>query len=265
MPFADVTDGQLYYEVHGDGPPLVLVTGLGGVADFWRPHLAALAGTHKVIIYDHRGTGQSTKSPPPYTVDAMADDVIALMDALDIGSAHIFGHSTGGAIGQILGARHPQRVLSLLLAATWGHRDPFFRRCFDARLPVLHALGAKPYVELTSLLLYPPSWISEHYDEMLIIEERNAAALKHVDILESRIQAICDFEIADELGQIVAPTLIVCARDDMTTAAFFSEKLHKLILKSSLRTLDWGGHFFPLTAQPLFGAIMRDWLDQHRG
>jgi aminoacrylate hydrolase len=260
MPFAEVTDGQLYYEIHGDGPPLVLITGLGGVADFWRPHLAALARTNKVIIYDHRGTGQSTKSPPPYTVDAMADDVIALMDVLNIDAAHIFGHSTGGAIGQILGARFPQRVLSLLLAATWGHRDPFFKRCFDARLPVLHALGPKPYVELTSLLLFPPSWISEHYDEMLAIEARNAAALLHVDILESRIHAICNFEIADELHKITAPTLIVCARDDMTTAAFFSDKLHKLIAGSELRTLDWGGHFFPHTAQPLFARIMREWL-----
>ncbi|MFA6264315.1 MAG: alpha/beta fold hydrolase [Pseudolabrys sp.] len=260
MPFAELHDAKIYYESHGTGEPVILATGLGGIAAFWRPHIEALAKHFRVIAYDHRGTGQSTKSPPPYSVDDMAADVLGLMSYLGIDRAHFVGHSTGGAIGQILGARHGYRFKSLLLAATWGRRDPFFKRCFDARLPVLHALGPKPYVELTSLLLYPPKWISENYETLLGLEAANAAAMNHIDILEARIKAICDFDMSAEHGNIKLPTMIVSARDDMTTASFFAEELHRAIKGSTLTMLDWGGHFFPVTAQPAFAAILADWL-----
>lgn len=260
MPFADAVDAKIYFESHGEGEPVILATGLGGMASFWQPHIAALAKTFRVIVYDHRGTGQSTKSPPPYSVDAMADDVLSLMSFLKIDRAHFVGHSTGGAIGQVLGARHGERIKSLLLAGTWGRRDPFFKRCFDARLPVLHALGPKAYVELTSLLLYPPKWISENYDALLGLEAANAAGMKHIDILEARIKAICDFDMSREHASIKAPTLIVSAKDDMTTAAFFAEELHAAIAGSKLVMLDSGGHFFPVTEQAAFAAILKDWL-----
>lgn len=260
MPFANVNDAQLYYETHGEGEPVVFATGLGGMASFWQPHIGAVAENFRAVVYDHRGTGQSTKSPPPYSVDAMADDVLALMDRLQIDRAHFVGHSTGGAIGQVLGARHGDRIKSLLLAGTWGRRDPFFRRCFDARLPVLHALGPKAYVELTSLLLYPPQWISQNYEELLRLEAVNAAGMQHIDILEARIKAICDFDMSGEHANIKAPTLIVSAKDDMTTASFFAEELHAAIPGSKLHMLERGGHFFPLTARDEFLGILNGWL-----
>ncbi|WP_170149599.1 alpha/beta fold hydrolase [Rhodoplanes roseus] len=260
MPFADIGTGRLYYETHGDGEPLVLVTGLGGLAAFWAPHVDAFARRHRVIVYDHRGTGQSTPTPGPYTVDGMADDLVALMDVLGIASAHLCGHSTGGAIGQILGARHPARVRSLLLAATWGRRDPYFRRCFDARLPILTGLGAETYVRVTSLLLYPPDWISRNYGRMLEMEAAAVAGLTNPEILMARIAAICDFDPSAEVGSIRAPTRIVTARDDMTTPPFFAEELHAAIRGSTLTVVDWGGHMFPLTAPAVFGGLVHDWL-----
>ncbi|HWK95196.1 MAG TPA: alpha/beta fold hydrolase [Pseudolabrys sp.] len=264
MPFADVQDAKLYYETHGEGDPVVFATGLGGMASFWQPHIESVARNFQVVVYDHRGTGQSTKSPPPYSVNAMADDVLALMDHLRIERAHFVGHSTGGAIGQVLGARHGDRIKSLLLAGTWGRRDPFFRRCFDARLPVLHALGPKAYVELTSLLLYPPKWISQNYDELLGLEAANAAGMRYIDILEARIKAICDFDMSEEHGNIKVPTLLVSAKDDMTTASFFAEELHAAIPGSRLRMLESGGHFFPLTERDAFKAVLNDWLLERR-
>lgn len=265
MPFAKLADADIYYESHGQGEPVIFATGLGGMAAFWQPHIEPVAENFNVIVYDHRGTGQSTKSAPPYSVDAMADDVMGLMSTLDIDRAHFVGHSTGGAIGQTLAARHGDRIRSLLLAGTWGRRDPFFQRCFDARLPVLHALGPKAYVEITSLLLYPPRWISENYDLLLDLEAVNAAGMKHIDILKSRIKAICDFDMSAEHANITVPTLIAAARDDMTTASFFSEELHRAIPGSQLKLLDWGGHFFPITAAAEFSAIMKDWLGSQRG
>jgi len=260
MPFAPVRDAQLYYETQGQGETVVFATGLGGMASFWQPHIEAVARNFRVVTYDHRGTGQSTKSPPPYSVDAMADDVLALMDHLRIDRVHFVGHSTGGAIGQVLGARHGDRIKSLMLAGTWGRHDPYFRRCFDARLPVLHALGPKAYVELTSLLLYPPKWISQNYKELLELEAANAAGMQYIDILEARIKAICDFDMTDEHGDIKAPTLIMSAKDDMTTASFFAEELHAAIPGSKLIMIESGGHFFPLIAAEQFFLALNEWL-----
>src|ERR1700741_2149756 len=99
MPHIALRDGAtLFHETHGSGPPLMLVTGLGGVATFWEPHVQALARHFTVILHGHRGCGRSALSRIEYSVEQMADDALQLMDALGIKRAHWVGHSTGGAM-----------------------------------------------------------------------------------------------------------------------------------------------------------------------
>lgn len=262
MAFATLPDGaSLYYEEYGaEKPALLLCTGLGGLASFWHGYVGDLARDFHVVCYDHRGTGASTLSEPPYSVDDMAADALRLMDHLGIERFHVCGHSTGGAIGQLLAARHPHRVASLLLAATWGRPDPYFSRCFDCRLPLLDTVGPAAYYAATSLLIYPPSWISGNYDRLLTIEAANAAALVRPDILKARIAAICAFDASAEHARIKAPTLIVAARDDMTTIPAFAEALHASISGARLHMLDRGAHLFPLTASDAFAPILHEWL-----
>src|SRR5205085_965108 len=96
----------LYYEEHGpaDGPPVILSSGLGGSGAYWTPNLPALAERHRVILYDHRGTGNSDRAlPPALDVEDMAEDVLALMDGLGIGRASLVGHAAGGVMGLSLG------------------------------------------------------------------------------------------------------------------------------------------------------------------
>ena len=136
MPKANLGNCEIYYEEHGQGAPLLLVSGLGGVASYWKPNLPALAKKHRVILHDHRGTGASTHSKMAYSVDQMTDDLVRLMDHLKIERAHLVGHSTGGAIGQTLAIRSPERLDKLVLFATWTKADKFFRQLFAAVLTV---------------------------------------------------------------------------------------------------------------------------------
>src|SRR5262245_23246143 len=123
MPTVRIDGADIYYEVHGDGPPVLLVAGLGGAGSYWQPQIGPLSRHFKVIVHDHRGTGASTHQKMRYTVDRMAADTLGIMDALDIKSAHLVGHSTGGAIGQILGVDHPSRLRSIVMYASWTKAD----------------------------------------------------------------------------------------------------------------------------------------------
>src|SRR3954453_4089671 len=133
MPLMQLLDGELFYEVHGKGPPLITAAGLGGGGSFWTPQVASWSPHFQVIVHDHRGTGQSSRDRITYSVPQMTRDVIGLADKLGIDRFHFAGHSTGAAIGQELALNHPDRVISLVLASGWARRDPWFTRCFETR------------------------------------------------------------------------------------------------------------------------------------
>src|SRR5262249_12668817 len=160
MPKVSIGDAELYYEEHGRGPALMLVPGLNGVCAFWARQIPDFARDFRVVVHDHRGTGQSTHSRIRYSVEQMAADVLRLMDRLGIASAHLAGHSTGGAIGQVIAQDHPDRVQSLVLSATWPGHDPYFRRLFEMRREILMKCGLESYLRGSALALAPPPRLS---------------------------------------------------------------------------------------------------------
>jgi len=264
MATISIGDVELYYESHGDGPPLMLVSGLNGVASFWVKQVPVLAKDFRVIVHDHRGTGQSTHSRIGYSVDQMAADVLKLMDALGIGSAHVAGHSTGGAIGQILAEDHPARVRSLVLSATWAGPDPYFRRLFESRKAILQTMGVEAYLRASVLSLATPRWISEN-DALIVEQQRQQlAAAAPVEIQASRIDAIVRFDRRARLGQIRCPTLVIVAADDMITPAFYSDELAGKIPGAKLAVLEYGGHFAPLISPESYNAAVGEFLRAHR-
>ena len=153
MPRIVIGDGALYYERQGVGFPVMFVSGLAGFASFWHDQAVAFAKHFDVVTHDHRGIGQSDLTRSGFTVDRMAADVIGLMDALEIERAHIVGHSTGGAIAQILAVEQPKRIASVVLSATWTKPDAYFRRLFGLRKDILLRLGPSAYVQANTLFL----------------------------------------------------------------------------------------------------------------
>ncbi len=260
MPKMVVQGGEIYYEVHGAGPPLLLISGLGGLANYWRPQLPALTDTFQVILHDHRGTGQSAKSAIRYAVDQMTIDVVGLMDGLGIPAAHVVGHSTGGAIGQTMALKHARRLKSLVLFATWCRRDPFFERSFVMRKDVLAKSGPEGYVHASNLMLHPPEWVSRN-NALLEREEAAAiAAFPPPEIVASRIDAIRAHDLSGRLKDVKTPTLILCAKDDMVTPAYMSEELARELPSAEVAWLDGGGHVCSKTTPDAFNKVLRDWL-----
>ena len=245
MPRISIGECSLYYERQGMGFPVLFITGLGGFASFWQDQVATFAKRFEVVTFDHRGIGQSDPARMGYTVERMAVDAVALLDALEIRRAHVVGHSTGGAMGQVLAISQPDRIDRLVLSATWAKTDAFFRRLFEVRAQVLKELGPATYLKGSALALNMPEWVRDHDQDLAAAEARAHETIPEPEIVLSRIAAIVAHDRREQLQKIRAPTLAICARDDMVTPLYFTEELVRLIPRARAYVLPDGGHFYP--------------------
>src|SRR6185436_17625567 len=158
MPFAAANGVRLYYEWHGpeDGTPVVLVMGLGGDSTAWPFQLAALVPRRRVLVFDNRGAGQSDAPDYAYTTRGMAEDLLALLDALGVERVHLLGLSLGGAIAQETALAAPARVASLQLHATWAGPHPYLEALVGAVRTVRRQLDPESFYRALSVWLFTP-------------------------------------------------------------------------------------------------------------
>ena len=252
----------LYYEVHGpdDAPPLILSSGLGGSADYWKPNLRALGSHFRTIVYDHRGTGRSDRAlPETVSVDDLADDIAALLDALQIDRAHVMGHAAGGVAGLALALRSPQRLRKLVVVNGWASPDPHFLRCFAARLALLRDSGPEAYLRAQPIFLYPAAWISEHSAELDAELPHQLATFPGSETMEKRIAALASFDVSDKLEELSVPLLALAAKDDMLVPWTASEAFDAAPYASTA-SMSWGGHACNVTDPGTFNLLVLDYL-----
>src|SRR5579885_1819497 len=263
MPRVSIGDCDLYYERHGAGHPILLITGLAGHAQYWRCQLPSFSRNFEVIVYDHRGVGESEAASCGSTIERMARDVIAMMDALGIPRAHVVGHSAGGAIAQVLAIEHPQRVSSVVIAASWPKADADFRRLFALRKEILLRLGPAAYVQTNTLLLYPADYIARNNEKLRLDEAQALATFASPERVLSRIDAILAFDRTADLGRIRTPSLIMAAQDDIVTPAYYSEDLARRIHGAEAKFFPQGGHYFNQVAPREFNLAVLPFLAAH--
>ena len=243
-----IGDAELVVDVQGQGPPVLLVSGLGGRASFWTYQVGPFAEAFQVVTHDHRGTGGSTRSIIAYSVAQMADDVLRLMDALSIPQAAMVGHSTGGAIAQYLALNHPDRLNCIVLSATWAGPHPYFEMLFKMRARILNDLGVDAYLADGIMRACPPSVLMEN-SALFAEQNTERLALFPGRVIESaRIEAVLGHDLRERLPEIALPTLIICAADDQITPVNFSLELDDLIPGAQKHIVDIGGHFVPQVA-----------------
>ena len=261
MPHFELRDGaRLYYEKAGSGPPLFLVAGLGGDGRFWRVNVAELAKQFTVVVHDHRGTARSTLSRMTYSVEQMADDARQLIEGLGYEKVHWCGHSTGGAMGQVLAIEQPRLIDRLVLSASWARADAFFRRLFEVRALMLRELGPEAYLKSSALALNSPAWVRDNDAELAASEALAAETIPLPEIVLSRIAAIVAHDRRDQLQTVRAPTLAICARDDTVTPLYFTEELVRLIPGARAYILADGGHAYPIVHGAEFRRVMTSFL-----
>jgi aminoacrylate hydrolase len=146
-----------------DAETVLLSAGLGGTAGYWTPQLAALRERYRVVTYDQAGTGRNRRDlPADHSIAAMADEVLAVLDATGTPACHFVGHALGGLAGLDLALRRPDHLRSLTVVNGWAAAPAHTRRCFEARLALLKHGGAKAYVRAQPIFLYPADWLAKH-------------------------------------------------------------------------------------------------------
>lgn len=263
MPVLRIRDAELYYEIHGDGPPLLLIAGMGGVGGYWKPQVEYFARNYKTIVYDQRGTGRSSLTKSAYSVALLADDAMQLLDELGIEKVSLCGHSTGGMMAQNMALAHPERLNCMVVYASRGHADAFTRRAMGLRRKLLLDGKVEEFVRSTALFLYPSWWIVANNDTLVRNEDAAIAAFSDSEIMASRIQAVLDHDQLENLPKISTPTLVTCAKDDFLTPTYYSEEMHRLIPGARLEFVSKGGHACSLTNPAEFNSIVERFLGQH--
>jgi aminoacrylate hydrolase len=263
MPRISIGECSLHYERQGAGFPVLFVPGLSGFASFWHDQVAAFAKKFEVLTHDHRGIGESDACRVGYTIEKLSRDVVGLMDALGIKKAHVVGHSSGGAIAQLLAIEHPNRLASVVLSATWTKADAYLRRVFALRKELLQRLGPSAYLQAATLFLYPSWWISRNNEKLRRLEAQALADFPPTEIVASRIDAILAFDGTENLARIKTPTLVVGAEDDIVTPAYFSEELARLIPSAEVKIFPRGGHFLTQVLAREFNAAVLPFLLSH--
>jgi aminoacrylate hydrolase len=253
----------LYHELHGPeaAPPLILSSGLGGSAGYWGPNLPAFARHFRVLVYDHRGTGRSDRAlPETVLVDDLADDMLALMDALGWRHASIVGHAAGGVAGLALASKAPDRLDRLIVVNGWAKADPHFLRCFEARLNLLRHSGVEAFLRAQPIFLYPADWISAHTEELDAELPHQLASFPSVETMEKRIEALAAFDASGRLDGLADRTLVLTALDDMLVPSAAGRALSREMGGSQFAAMETGGHACNVTDPDTFNRLILDFL-----
>ena len=216
MPKVRVNDIKMNYELHGEGEPLVLIMGLTGSLEGWRPLVPAFAREHRVLAFDNRGAGLTDKPAGPYSMPMMADDTASLMDALGIDDAHVYGISMGGMIAQELALRHPQKVKALVLGCTTPggpNSQPRPQKTIEA-LARIPNVSVEEELEIVMGLLFTDEFAAANGQQLreTTLNSFDLRTPRHAVL--GQLGAIAAHDTYDRLPQIGAPTLVIAGGDD---------------------------------------------------
>ena len=247
MPDVEANGQRLHYLRRGEGEPLLMVLGLSGNHLHWGdPFLSQIESGFDAIAYDHRGIGHSDPCPGGYSIADLADDGVALLEALELDSAHVMGVSMGGMVAQEIALRHPDRVRTLTLGCTYagGEGSALTDPAIVQRMMQLFMSGRMGEA-MQEMYRYNVSEQFARDPANLETFKRIAAQLPAtLDVLLAQFQAVQGHDTSLRLEQIRMPTLVVHGSEDRILPASNAYAIAERIPDSRLEIIDGVGHLF---------------------
>jgi pimeloyl-ACP methyl ester carboxylesterase len=254
---------ELYYEITGSGPNLVLIEGLGAALYLWEKQIPELSKYFTVIAYDNRGVGRSDKPAGPYTINMMAKDLSGLMDSLKISKAHILGVSMGGFIAQEFALLYPEKVDKLVLAATSAGGKDHIAMSQETLALVLAASGdSREMIKKKLSLVYSKEYVSDDsvFEHLVDLRVDNP---QPQEAYQAQAMAGVTFDRSEDVKNINIPTLILGATNDVLVPIQNSYNLNKKIKNSRLKVFDGMGHQFFVEKSKEFNKDVIDFLNDN--
>ncbi len=260
MPLLETNHTKLYYEISGKGPALVFIHGLGSSTRDWEYQVPEFSKEYQVITIDLRGHGRSDKPDGPYTIPMFAADVAALLQALDIPSAHIVGISLGGAVAFQLALDHPAMVKTLTIVnsapALGGTREQAQQE-IERRVGIVQQYGMQAMGQSLAPALFPQPEHASLRDAFVTRWAENDPAA-----YIAATRSMLDWDVTGQLGSIQSPTLILTADQDYSPVAV-KEAYAKLLPNAQLAVIANAHHAVPLEQSQEFNRVLAQFLAQH--
>jgi pimeloyl-ACP methyl ester carboxylesterase len=264
MPKVHLNGIDLYYEVHGQGEPVLLVPGFTADHNMWMLQIPALASQFQVIVPDNRGSGQSSQPEGPYTIRQMADDAAALLEHLGIAKAHIVGASMGGAIVQEFALAYPEKVHSLAILCSWARGDAITAKKLELWKKAYLRLEPEDCLEFTL-----QSCLTHRFYEL-----PGAVDMLKMNLLANPFPqtpagffgqaAACEaHDTLDRLEGILAPTLVWGAAEDLLLPPRMARAIAERIPGAEYYEMPEVSHMFVIEQSDLSNAKLREWLGRH--
>jgi len=248
LPRVKVNDLNIYFEIHGEGYPFILIRGLSSSLDSWPPYSIDQFSKHfKTILFDNRGAGRSDTPDGKYSAKMMADDTISLMDALDIKKTYLLGFSMGGCIAQELVLNYPNRVTKLILTSSWcgpshGITPIPEENPFTEMLPLLKEGKNEKMARNLTEALFPENYKKNN---PVVIEKviknymNNPPSPKG---FEGQAAYVESFDTYERLSEIEIPTIILHGTEDIILPVENAKILAERIPSAELVLFENTGH-----------------------
>jgi len=245
MPFCKCEEITLYYEVHGEGPPLLLVAGLGGGTWSWYGQVPYFKDCYRTIIFDNRGVGRSSIPQGPYQMRQFAEDARCLLDHLGVERAFVLGLSMGGMIAQELALLAPDRILALFLGCTHSgglSRIPPAPGTIDLLMDNA-GLSQKEIIEKNLPIFFSEACRKEKPE---VVAAYCAAQLSSPEQPEyafhAQLAAIGTFDSSERLGQLSVATMIAAGSEDILIPPENAHTLAKRLSHAEVVVIPGVGH-----------------------
>jgi len=261
MPKVKINGIDLFYDIKGEGEPLLLIAGFLRDHTYWSLLMPSLVKQYQVIRLDNRGIGRTSAPEAPYSILQMASDTAALLDSIGIEKVHLAGHSMGGQIAQELALAHPEKVQSLTLMSTWAQRDSLFNSVIETWGDLPQTLDMELYQKVILPWIFTDAFYSiPGMVEMILNMRINNPFPPTPEKIYHQSRAILGSDTKDRLNNIHCPTLVIVGKQDILTPVKFSEQLAQGIPNAELVVLDSGGHGFLIESPEAVTAAMLKFL-----
>ena len=261
MPTVEANGQTIYHEVHGQGEPLLCVMGLAANTLAWALQVGPFAERHRTVVFDNRDVGQSSMAEGPYEIRDMAQDALALADALDLDSFHLLGYSMGGAIAQELALAAPERVRTLTLSVTFASGGSWARKLSEVWAARRLRQSHEEFIDELMLLNLSEAFFENEeavrYLRQMMLSDPHP---QPPEAFARQLDASSRHDARERLGSLTMPVHVIGCEYDILVPVWKARELAELVPGSTLTVIPRGPHGANLERAEEFNRAVLDFI-----